>query len=111
MNSGTKSLRLSAAFCLSAIIGAFAADNRQPLNRAYLQSNMDGNGKAITNLAGLQITTGASNTAVLTSDGQGNATWRPPPAGGGGGGGGGTNGGWTGDPTQFGSEWGTTNIK
>src|SRR5438477_12682786 len=56
-----------ACMVLGVLLGA-AIGNRTPLLRAFLQSDLDGNHYAITNLSGLQISTNAGAGRIPVSD-------------------------------------------
>jgi len=49
---------LLAAWCGIALVALAATLNRSPITRGYLTTNLDGNGKYITNLAGITDTNG-----------------------------------------------------
>lgn len=58
------------AFGLFALLLIVAAVSRKPLENAFLQNNLDGNQKCITNLACIEATSGAfSNLTVVTING------------------------------------------
>jgi hypothetical protein len=53
--------------CLACLLLSAGAQNKTPLNRAFLQSNMDGNGFSLTNLFSLQVGTVYGSGAGLSN--------------------------------------------